>query len=224
MSKIKLAIIRGEGGRGCPFGLNIIDGCKHAGNSIKRMAPLDEKNSKEENQKLSDVNKLVYAYQKENKPCIYADKILENNNKVDCDYGDNGQGLHSIDFRASPLYSQTFHGLMLDGLYGFPLGFYADNQQSRNLFLGLYSLLGSNTREEIIKLADDYDKSGEVERSKVLDDLLEKLSKLKENNKEIFDKIENYLIDYRNNCKKQGINPLLMEDLSKKYLDMGKFR
>src|SRR5574337_1064434 len=206
-SKIKLAIIRGNSGRPCPFSLSIPSACKHAGNSVSRMAPLDEKNAKEDNSKLADANKLIYAYQKENKSCIYADKILENNDKVDCDYGDNGQGLHGANFRASPLYPQTFHGLMLDGLYGFPLGFYADNQESRNLFLGLYSLLGHNTREEIIKLADEYDKSGDIERAKVLDDLLEKLSKLKENNKEIFDKIENYLIDYRNNCKKQGINP-----------------
>jgi hypothetical protein len=222
MSKVKLAIIRGENSRNCPFGLPIIDACKCAGSSIKRMAPLLEQNTKEENEKLASANKLVYAYQKEDKPCAYADKILEHNNKVDCDYGDNGQGLHSTDFRASPLYPQTFHGLMLDGLYGFPLGFYADNQESRNLFLGLYSLLGHSTKEEIIKLADNYDKSGETGKAKILDELLEKLSK--ENNKEIFDKIENYLIEYRDRCKKQGINPLLMEELSKKYIDMGKFR
>ena len=218
----KLAVIRGTNVRGCPFGLPITAACHNAGNSVKRMAPLGKKIAKEDNEKLSNANKLIYAYQKEDKPCAYADKILENNNKVDCDYGDNGQGFHSVNFRGSPLYPQTFHGLMLDGLYGFPLGFYADNQESRNLFLGLFSLIGYSTKEEIIKLADDYDKKGEAEKAKILDNLLEKISK--KDNKEILDKIENYIIEYRNECKKQGINPLLMEELSKKYSNIGKFR
>lgn len=153
MSKVKIAIIRGEGGRSCPFGLPITSACHNAGNSVKRMMPLDEKNTKENNEKIANVNKLIYAYQKEDNTCIYADKVLENNNKVDCDYMDNGQGINSVDFRGSPLYPSTFHGLMLDGLYGFPLGYYVDNDTSRNLFLGLFSLQGNLIIEEIRKIS-----------------------------------------------------------------------
>jgi len=169
MTKIKTGTIRGEGVRKCPFGLLILDGCKCAGQSIRRLSPLSEKKSDEENEKIASTNKLVYAYTKENKQCAFADEILENNNKVECNFGDAAEGFSSTNFRGSPLYPQTFFGIGLDGLYGYPLGYYADNNESRNLFLGLFSLQGSLTYEQIIKLADDYDKSGEKEKADLLD-------------------------------------------------------
>jgi hypothetical protein len=62
---------------------------------------------------------------------------------VNCDFGDAAAGLGAPAFTGSPLYSQTFSGIGLDGLYAFPMGFYADNNESRNLFQGLFSLLGA---------------------------------------------------------------------------------
>lgn len=218
MSKIKLAIIRGEGVRNCPFGLPIIEACKHAGESIHRMAPLSEKNSPEENSKITAANKLVYTYTKDGKTCPYADEILENHNKVDCDFGDTGQGFNSVNFRGSPLYPQTFHGIGLDGLYGYPLGYYADNNESRNLFFGLFNLLGYTSVEEIIKLADSYDASDEKEKANAIDTLLVKLESLKQEHGETFKRLETHLQEYREKYESKRDSTLLI-DLANKWLN-----
>jgi hypothetical protein len=76
---------------------------------------------------------------------------MENNDAVNCDFGDSAAGMHSPAFIGSPLYAQSFAGHGLDGLYAFPLGFYTDNSASRNLFQGLFSLVGTNVIKDIIK-------------------------------------------------------------------------
>lgn len=187
----KEATIRGEGVRDCPFGLPVPDACNNVGDAINRMAPA------EENDKIKKANRLVYAYHKACKNCPYADKILPDYSKVDCSFGDTAAGKKSIPFTGSPLYPQTFHGIGLDGLYGFPLGFYADNNESRNLFFGLFSLLGHATTEELVKLADKYDAGGETEKAEILDTLLKKLQSIKEEYKDTFEKVEKYLKEYR---------------------------
>ena len=220
MSKVKSATIRGEGIRDCPFALAIPNGCRCAGKAVERMAPILDKNTPEENEQLAKANKLVFAYHKEDKNCIYADKILEDYDKVDCDFGDTGQGLHSVPFVGSPLYPQSFSGGNLDGLHSFPLGYYSDNDSSRNLFLGLFSLLGYTSREELIKLADNYDKSGEKEKADTLDELLNKLTTIKEEYKETFDKIESYLNESRTTYNNKEVNPALLYDLYKKWFEI----
>jgi hypothetical protein len=187
----KEATIRGDAVRECPFGLPIPQACANVGEAIHRMSPI------EENKTIAKANRIVYAYHKECKECPYADKILVEHEKVDCDFGDTAAGKKSTSFRGSPLYPATFHGIGLDSLHGHPLGYYADNEESRNLFFGLFSLLGSNTTDELIKLADDYDKSGEKEKASILDCLLEKLKKIKEEYKDTFEKIEKHLQEYR---------------------------
>lgn len=222
--KAKLAIIRGDGVRNCPFGLPIIDACKHAGKSVLRMAPLSNDFSDEENKNLAEANKLVYAYQKEDQHCMYADEVLENQDKVDCDFGDNGQGFHSTDFRGSPLYPQTFHGLQLDGLYGYPLGYYSDNDIMRNLPLGLWSLVSSKNIEQLVKIAENYEAAGQEDRAKTIDTLLAPIKEIKEASPEEFQKLENYLDEQRQKFKSEGLNPLLLEDLAQQYASMGKLR
>jgi len=215
--KKKLAIIRGDEVRDCPFGLPIVDACKYAGNSIHRMAPLQAGEDDEEKAKITKANKIVYAYHKDGERCPYADKILEVQNKVDCDFGDTGQGFHSTPFRGSPLYPQTFSGIGLDGLYGYPLGFYADNNESRNLFFGLFSFLGHRTIEEMIKLADDYDKNGDEEKADIVDKLVEKLKGIKDKHAEAFDKIENYLAEYRKKYEAERADTGLLWELSQRW-------
>lgn len=211
--KVKLAIIRGDDLKGCPFGLPINDACMNAGKAIHRMAPLTDMDD-EEMAAVKKANKLVYAYHKSGNRCSYADHILEDHNKVDCDWGDTGSGQKSVPFRGSPLYPQTFQGIGLDGLYGYPLGFYADNNESRNLFFGLFSLLGFSTTEELVKLADDYDKSNEVEKANILDNLIQKLSQIKEQYEETFNKIEKYLEDYRQKYESKRADTGLLWELS----------
>ena len=205
----KKAVIRGKDLRLCPFGLPIPSACKNAGKAVDRMSPV-----KNDDKELAKANRLIYTYHKECKDCPYADKILEDHEKVDCDFGDTGAGKQSTPFRGSPLYPKTFHGIGLDGLYGYPLGFYADNNESRNLFFGLFSLLGFNTVEEIIKLADEYDKCKEKEKADILDGLLAKLSKIKEEYRETFDKIEKYLAKHREKYESERGDTGLLWELS----------
>lgn len=209
--KVKLAIIRGDELRPCPYGLPMIDACQNAGESIHRMAPLVDMKD-EQAAKVSKANRLVYAHNKDGQRCPYADKVLEENNKVDCDFGDTGEGQHSVPFRGSPMYPQTFTGI--GGMYGFPLGFYGDNNESRNLFFGLFSMLGVATTDELIKLADTYDKSKEEEKADILDGLLEKLQKVKDEYSDTFNKVENYLDEYRKEYKDKRTDTGLLWELT----------
>jgi len=211
MPKNKKATIRGKNVRACPFGLPIPEACENAGKSIIRMAPIEDEKELEE---VGKANRLVYAYHKECRNCPYADKILEEHGKVDCDFGDTAAGKRVPAFKGSPLYPQTFHGIGLDGLYGYPLGFYADNNESRNLFFGLFSLLGFSTVEELIKLGDKYDKAGDEEKADILDSLLEKLSRVKAEYADTFDKIEKYLAEYRQKYEDKRADTGLLWELS----------
>lgn len=212
---IKEAVIRGENVRRCPFGLPIPAACQNAGGAVHRMAPLEED---EENKEVEKANRLIYSYYKECRACPYADKILEKQEKVDCDFGDTAEGKKSTPFLGSPLYPQTFHGIGLDGLYGYPLGFYADNNESRNLFFGLFSLLGFSTVEDLIKLGDKYDKSNDFEKADILDDLLKKLHNIKSENSDAFDKIEKYLAEHRKQYEDRRADTGLLWELSDAWL------
>lgn len=136
----------------CPFGLPITEGCKHVGKSVLRMCPLDYTDEEDKKEEIKKANKRVYIYHKTDDKCPFAVNIMTRDT-VNCDYGDVGQGLGGTEFTGSPLYPQTFAGVGLEGLYGFPLGFYADNNQSRNTPYGLFSLLGSKEKEELEKYA-----------------------------------------------------------------------
>lgn len=144
MSIQKKCYIRSDtkGDRQCPFGLPITGGCLHAGNSVAHMCPL-KMVPEEKREQTKKANARVYLYHRTNSRCMYAADIIESKDAVNCDFGDSAAGMHAPAFQGSPLYAQTFGGVGLDGLYAFPLGFYADNNQSRNLFEGLFSLIGS---------------------------------------------------------------------------------
>jgi len=145
--------IRGEDkGKKCPFGLPIALACRHAGESVTHMCPL-EATPEKERERVALANKRVYLYHKDDRRCLYAVNVFDEAKAVNCDFGDVAQGMGGPAFAGSPLYSQTFSGVGLDGLYAFPMGFYADNNESRNLFQGLFSLLGSGKMPEILKIA-----------------------------------------------------------------------
>lgn len=210
----KKANIRGDTLKGCPFGLSIPNGCLCVGKAIHRMAPVVNVENEETIQKLKKANNIVYAYYKTEERCPFADKVFEDYNKVDCNFGDTAQGMKSTPFIGSPLYPQTFHGIGLDGLYGFPLGFYADNNESRNLFFGLFSFLGHATVDELIKLAHEYDKCGENEKAGIINSLVEKLQSIKEEYKDTFEKIEKYLAEYRDKYESERTDTGLLWHLT----------
>ena len=206
---IKTAVIRGEGVRDCPFALPVPDACGCAGSSVQRMAATEGKES------IGKANRLVYAYHKTCKECPYAAKIIEGG-KVDCNFGDTAAGKKTPSFTGSPLYPQTFSGIGLDSIYGYPLGYYADNNESRNLFFGLFSFLGFATSEELVKLADKYGKCGEKEKSDIVDALLNKMKQLKDQYGETFDKVQQLLAqqgaDFEYNRTDSGLGWKLMND------------
>lgn len=149
----KCAWIRTDKGaeKKCPFGLPITLACNNAGKSIAHMCPL-EAVQEDKQERTALANKRVYIHQKTGERCLYAKNIMEKQDAVNCNFSDVGEGMGGPALEGSPLYAQTFSGIGLDGLYAFPLGFYADNNESRNLFQGLFSLLGENA-PEIIKKA-----------------------------------------------------------------------
>jgi hypothetical protein len=149
----KQATIRGDNLRGCPFGLPIPRACHSVGAAIHQMTPLEGTDDKD---KYTKSNKLVFAYCKEGKQCPYADKVLDDKfGKVDCDFGDTGQGKHSINLQGSPFYPQPFQSIGLNGIYSKPLGWYGDPSEARNLFFGLLSYVGRADNDELVKIAQD---------------------------------------------------------------------
>lgn len=144
--------IRGEDKeKRCPFGLPITAACQHAGESVTHMCPL-ESVPENRRERVALANKRVYLYHKDDRRCLYAVNVFDEAKAVNCDFGDVAQGMGGPAFTGSSLYSQTFSGVGLDGLYAFPMGYYADNNESRNLFQGLFSLLGAHA-PAIIKFA-----------------------------------------------------------------------
>ena len=215
----KTAYIRDNKNRFCPFGLPITDACKCVGKAVFKMAPLDAAKDDEQKERIKKANSLVYVYEKTGKRCTFADKVLDGFKKTDCDWADTGQGQKSVPFRGSPLYPQTFSGVNLSGLYGYPLGYYSDNNESRNLFFGLFSFLGSEKPKELIKLADRYDECGDKEKADIIDKILNTIEKVR-NEEEFQEKmqdIEEFLTKYKEEYDYGRTDPGLMYDLVERW-------
>lgn len=172
--KIKTAFIRTDKSgekQGCPFGLPIATACKNAGSSVSRMCPLDIIEGEEKEKKVKKANQRIYLYFKEDCRCSYAKNIMENKEVVNCDFGDTGQGMGIPAFSGSPIYPQAFAGVT-GGVSAFPLGFYADNSESRNLFQGLFSLVGKTSfdivKKSILENKDCIEIIGKLEKGKEL--------------------------------------------------------
>lgn len=155
---IKLSIIRDNDSQGCPFGLSIPLACKIAGDTVKSMTNISNLDdaTKEQEQFITNANNRILQWKSQNKQCIYADKLFPNSPTVECNFGDTAptQKEKSI-LLGSPFYSQHFAGIGLDGLYSYPLGFYADYNISRNTYYGIYSLQGEDKNKEMNKIAND---------------------------------------------------------------------
>lgn len=128
--------------KSCPFGLPITEGCRHAGNTVLHMCPL-ESVSEGARERVQKANRRLYVYYRANDRCLYAAGIVEQTGAVNCDFGDSGEGQHAPALEGSPMYTQTFSGMGVDGLHAFPLGMYSDNLPMRNIPYGLFSLVGS---------------------------------------------------------------------------------
>lgn len=215
----KKAVIRSNVARQCPYGLSVPNACKCVGKAIYQMAPLGAVKDEEKQATLKKANGLIYLYNKKKAPCPFADKILDEFDKVDCDWSDTGEGENSIPLAGSPLYPRTFSGIGADTLQSLPLGFYADHLPSRNLFYGLFSFLGSNEIKEIIKLANEYDECGEKEGADRIDNLLDEIEKIRNEKdfQEALYKIEDILSEYKQKYQDTRKDTGIMNELAEKW-------
>jgi len=144
-------MIRGKLNK-CPFGLSVTDGCKIAGGVeegskrpvIFEMTPLELAEDKEEAKEIADNNLEMMLMISEHSKCPFADMIFEEQDSVDCKHDPRQSTIPAgnVGLNGSPLYPHIMIGNMPEAQYGYPLDYYSDNNESRNVYYGLYSLIG----------------------------------------------------------------------------------
>jgi len=154
---VKLAVLRDNKQDKCPFGLKIPWSCSNAGTVITKMAPLkvlDDEATEKERYSIALANARLLAWSNPGVRCAYAGKIFKDKNMVECNWGSNAPGVsqdHAL--QSSPYYSRVYNTTTIDGLYSYPLGWYGDNNISRNLYYGIYSLQGGSKPRDLEKFA-----------------------------------------------------------------------
>lgn len=160
---VKLAVIRDNIDRKCPFGLKVPGACKTAGDLVKKMAPtsiLGPDAEDDEIQELSNANNTLLRIEMPGDRCFFAGKIFKDKEAVECNWGSTAPGVGAGDaLEGSPFYSRVYNNIAYDGLYSYPLGWYADNNISRNLFYGIYSVQGSENSESLNKTSEEDDET-----------------------------------------------------------------
>ena len=136
----------------CPFGLQVSEGCKTVGGVapgsnrpvIFDMTPVEAASSKEEMKEIADNNLEIMLMAEEHSECPFADMIFEEKKSVDCKYDPKQSTIPAgnVGLNGSPLYPHIMVGNMPEAQYGYPLDYYSDNNESRNIYYGLYSLVG----------------------------------------------------------------------------------
>lgn len=153
---VKLAVIRSDKQDPCPFGLSIPFGCKNAGDTITKMAPLNliSDASPAETEAIAKANSNLLMWKAPMERCKYAGKLIDNKDVVECNWDENTMGTQEGGaLMGSPFYYRHFSGTGLDGLYSYPLGYYTDNSIDRGLYYGSYSY--ESTGQENFALKKD---------------------------------------------------------------------
>ncbi len=146
---VKLAIIRKNEADPCPFSLDIPFACQQAGDLVTRMSPITTDDP--EALAIATSNQHLFLWKRPGTRCQFAGKILEPKTQaVECDWGSTAPGeSNGSAIVGSPWYTKHFSGVGLDGVYTFPLGYYADNSIDRGMYYGMYSI------ESIASVEDD---------------------------------------------------------------------
>tara|TARA_A200000159_G_scaffold157799_2_gene174356 strand:- start:2372 stop:2806 length:435 start_codon:yes stop_codon:yes gene_type:complete len=136
----------------CPFGLSIPGGCKSAGglsakdetSAIFNMVPLEYAKTEEEKGHIREDNLEELLLAEGFEPCPFADLILEDKKSVDCKYDSEQPEIPAgnVGLNGSPAYPHIMVGNMPKPQYGYPISHYSDDNESRNVYYGLYSLIG----------------------------------------------------------------------------------
>lgn len=144
---VKLAIIRKNDSDPCPFGLEIPIACESSGDLVDRMSPV--RLSSDEAQSIVNSNQHLFIWKNPGQRCKYAGKIPEEETKsVECNWNSTAPGEEGTPIVGSPWYTKHFSGIGLDGVYTFPLGYYADNSIDRGMYYGMYSIESVASKED----------------------------------------------------------------------------
>jgi len=146
---LHLKVIRDNEEHICPYGFPIPFGCHHAGKLVQELKPATSQDIANEN--IEALNKNA-----PNEKCIYADKIIDKNNKVICKFPEEQSKIEMP--TGSPLYYKPMSGTLMTGLMTFPLGYYNDNSLDRNYYYGYYSM-ESVSNEDFNKIRKDFNKA-----------------------------------------------------------------
>lgn len=137
----KLAVIRTDESKSCPFGLEIPYGCQNAGELIHHMAPLNilgEDSTDEEKLEIAEANNHLFMWKNPQERCPYARKLFPDHGAVECSW-DNQDAADGA-LRGSQFFYRPFHGVGLDGLYNYPLGWYQNDARFVHPYYGPYSI------------------------------------------------------------------------------------
>ena len=136
----------------CPFGLPVTDACTSIGGymeedgrlAVYSMIPVDVASNDKEKEQIIEDNLELMILIKEPSKCPFADRVFEEKKSVDCKYDENSSSIPAgnVGLNGSPLYPHTMVGNMPEAQYGYPLDHYSDNNESRNIYYGIYSLIG----------------------------------------------------------------------------------
>jgi hypothetical protein len=121
---------------GCPSGSKK--------SAISFMNPLSAAEDSEQMKQIMSENLDQLIMIEEPAKCTFADRIFEHKNSVDCKFTGkmNVMPAGSLPLNGSPMYPQLMIGNMSQPQYGYPLEYYSDNNESRNIYYGIYSLIG----------------------------------------------------------------------------------
>ena len=137
---------------GCPYGLAVPAACSSVGGQVKdakgsvvfEMISINNAETKEEAEKITDSNLELMLMIDKPARCPFADLIIEDSGSVDCKFDPKQTTIPAgnVGLNGSPLYPHIMIGNMPEAQYGYPLDYYSDNNESRNVYYGLYSLVG----------------------------------------------------------------------------------
>lgn len=137
---------------GCPFGLNITSGCFTVGESINEMTLLADGETDDDRKRILNENIEIWRKVKqEPKRCIHATKIMSDQRAVMCGFEEFGV---APDIKGSPAYARVLNDYALSGTTTTPQGYTVDNNTSRNLYYGIYSL-NEEQSSALTKLAEN---------------------------------------------------------------------
>lgn len=135
----------------CPFGLPVTYGCKCAGGlteegsaAISLMKPVTKIKDEDLAIEVIEGNWELLDLVEKSSRCPYADAIIDDGSAVDCKYNEDSSILPAgnISFSGSPYYPHLYVGNTEKPGYGYPLEYSSDDNESRTIYQGLYSLIG----------------------------------------------------------------------------------